>query len=124
MPKKKTIALFALIIICALFMTTYAGEPEQAAKKATREVVFTDGMTGKDIANYEVEVGKSVKEPLSPYHHSYVFIGWYQFDNRDEKVESFDKIIEDVHVIAIYKNDVDHNGIADDEDEYFNKSTE
>ena len=119
MFNKKRIFVFVVFLLCLFFMMTFAGSPSQNAAIATRTVIFTDGYNMKDIAKYEVEVGKDAVVPDAPEHKGYVFGGWYDFVNQDIKVTNFNYILQDLHVIAKYGRDANGNGIADDEDDYF-----
>ena len=71
----------------------------------------------KDIAKYEVEVGKDAVVPEVPVHVGYVFTGWYDFENQSVKVTNFKYILEDLHVLAKYSRDANGNGIPDDEED-------
>ena len=119
MFNKKRIIIFVVFILLMFFMMTFAGEPVQNAAISTRDVVFTDGYNGKDIASFEVEVGEDVTPPVAPKHENFVFTGWYEYTNRNNKVTSFTSILNDLHVIALYGNDLNNNGILDDDEEHF-----
>ena len=118
MFNKKRIIVFIIFILLMFFLTTFAGAPAEIAKVQTRDVVFTDSYGNKDISVQKVEVGKDAVVPEDPYHKNYVFAGWYQFNDHDIKVEKneFKNIRENMHVIALYKGDINNNGIPDDED--------
>ena len=118
MFNKKRIIVFVLFILLMFFMMTFAGSPTQNAAVATREVIFTDGYDGKDIAKYEVEVGKDSQVPDDPYHKNYVFVGWYDYNNHDIRVTDFTNVLKDIHVIALYGGDKNNNGINDEVDTY------
>jgi uncharacterized repeat protein (TIGR02543 family)/uncharacterized repeat protein (TIGR01451 family) len=98
---------------------TFGGGRGQNAAIATRTVTFTDGYNMKDIAKYEVEVGKDAVVPEVPVHVGYVFTGWYDFENQSVKVTNFKYILEDLHVLAKYSRDANGNGIPDEDDDYF-----
>ena len=119
MFNKKRIIIFFLFILLMFFMMMFGGTGVENAGVATRRVIFTDGFNNKDIADYEIEVGKDATVPDDPYHKNHVFTGWYQFDNHKVRVTNFKNIIKDTHVIALYEGDKNNNGIPDDEDTYF-----
>ena len=119
MFNKKRMVVFAIFVLLMFFLTTFAGEPAQNASVVFRDVIFTDGFDNSTISEQKVEVGKAAEVPKDPSHKNYVFTGWYEYDDHKVKVEKFDKILEDTHVIALYKDDKNNNGIADDEDTYY-----
>ncbi len=119
MFNKKRIIVFLVFLLVMFFMITFAGSSVENAAVATREVIFTDGYNNKDIAKYQVEVGKDVEVPKDPYHKNYVFAGWFDFDNHDIKVTKFTNILADMHVIALYGKDINNNGIDDENDTYY-----
>ncbi len=116
MFSKKKMFVIIVFIMLMFVMTTFASAPKETARRATRTVIFTDIYDGHNIAEYEVEVGKSVEVPEDPYHPNYVFIGWYQFHNQNEKVENFEKIAENLHVIALYEVDSNNDSTTDIDD--------
>ncbi len=117
---KKKIAIFLAFLVIMVSLITLVGKPNQKADVATRMVTFTDSYNGQDIFQYEVEVGKDSEMPKAPHHENFVFSGWYQYNDRDSKIDSFDKILYDTHAIALYAADLNNNGIADDQDTYYN----
>ena len=122
MFNKKRIIVFFVFILLMFFMMTFGASPVQNASVATREVIFTDGYDGKDIAKYTVEVGEDSPVPENPYHENYVFSGWFRFENHDIRVTDFKNILSNLHVIALYGGDINNNGIDDKVDTYFNVS--
>ena len=119
MFNKKRIFVFIVFLLLLFFLMTFGGGRGQNAAIATRTVTFTDGYNMKDIAKYEVEVGKDAVVPEVPVHVGYVFTGWYDFENQSVKVTNFKYILEDLHVLAKYSRDANGNGIPDEEDDYF-----
>ena len=120
MMNKKKIIIFAVFILIIFFvMVTFAGESVQNAEVITRKVIFTDGFNGKEITSYEVEVGSYVTAPKAPTHENYVFAGWFDYSDRTTKVESFNNILKDTHVIGIYGEDINKNGKIDSEEEHY-----
>ena len=119
MFNKKRIVVFVTFILLMFFMSTFAGGPVQNASIVTRDVIFTDGFNGENISEQKVELGKAANVPDSPKHRNFVFAGWFEFDDHDVRVENFDRIMEDTHVIALYDADINNNGIADKNDQYF-----
>ncbi|MBQ6281960.1 MAG: InlB B-repeat-containing protein, partial [Bacilli bacterium] len=119
MFNKKRIVVFVTFILLMFFMSTFAGAPVQNASIVTRDVIFTDSFNGENISEQKVELGKAAIVPESPKHRNFVFAGWFEFDDHDVKVENFDRIMEDTHVIALYDADINNNGIADKDDQYF-----
>ena len=121
MFNKKRMVVFGLFILLMFFLTTFAGEPAQNASVIVRDVIFTDTYDGSNISEQKVELGKAAEVPKDPYHRDFIFVGWYQHDDHKVKVEkeSFDKIMENTHVDALYKADKNNNGIPDDEDTYY-----
>ena len=122
MNKKKVVLIIFVLIIVVFFMMAFAGEPVENAAIATRQVIFTDGFDERDITKFQVEVGESAAVPEVPVHENYVFMGWYEFANQKVKVSSFNTILDDMHVVALYDKDINNNGIGDSEDTYFNVS--
>ena len=122
MFNKKRIIIFFIFILLMFFMMTFAGGPQGNAGVNTRHVIFTDGFNMKDIAEYDVEVGKGVNVPKDPYHRNYVFSGWFLYEDHDVRVTQFNKILNDLHVIALYGNDINNNGIDDEDDTYYTVS--
>ena len=119
MFNKKRIFVFIVFLLLLFFLMTFGGGRGQNAAIATRTVTFTDGYNMKDIAKYEVEVGKDAVVPEVPVHVGYVFTGWYDFENQSVKVTNFKYILEDLHVLAKYSRDANGNGIPDEDDDYF-----
>ena len=119
MFNKKRIFVFIVFLLLLFFLMTFGGGRGQNAAIATRTVTFTDGYNLKDIAKYEVEVGKDAVVPEVPVHAGYVFTGWYDFTNQNVKVTNFNYILEDLHVLAKYSRDANGNGVPDEEDDYF-----
>ena len=119
MFNKKRIFVFIVFLLLLFFLMTFGGGRGQNAAIATRTVTFTDGYNMKDIAKYEVEVGKDAVVPEVPVHSGYIFTGWYDFENQSVKVTNFTKILEDLHVLAKYSRDANGNGIPDENDDYF-----
>ena len=119
MFNKKRMIIFIVFILFIFFMMTFASSPAETVKVNTRKVVFTDGYNSREIASYDVEVGKGVQVPQVPTHDSVVFAGWYDYYDNNVKVEEFDEILNDTHVIALYGTDLNHNGILDDDEEHF-----
>ncbi len=120
MINKKRIVVFLVFLAMMFFLTTFAGEPVQNASVPTRDVIFTDSFDGVNISEQKVEVGKAASVPETPKHKDYVFTGWYEFGDHDVEISSFDRILEDTHALALYKADINNNGIADDIDTYYN----
>ena len=119
MFNKKRMVVLAVFILFLFFLTTFAGEPTQNASVIFRDVIFTDSYDKSTISEQKVELGKAAEVPKDPKHKNYVFVGWYKHDDHKVKVESFEKILEDTHVDALYKSDLNNNGIPDDEDTYY-----
>ena len=119
MFNKKRIIIFVVFILLMFFMTTFAGTPVQNAAIAMRDVIFTDGYNGKDLAKYTIEVGKDVTPPETPKHEGYAFAGWFNYTDRKTRVNSFDTILNDLHVIALYGEDLNKNGIVDSDEEHY-----
>ena len=119
MFNKKRIIIFVVFILLMFFMTTFAGTPVQNAAIAMRDVIFTDGYNGRNLAEYQIEVGKDVTPPETPKHEGYAFAGWYNYTDRSTRVDSFKTILNDLHVIALYGEDLNKNGIVDSEEEHY-----
>ena len=119
MFNKKRIIILVVFILLMFFMTTFAGTPVQNAAIAMRDVIFTDGYNGKDLAEYTIEVGKDVTPPETPKHEGYAFAGWFNYTDRKTRVNSFDTILNDLHVIALYGEDLNKNGIVDSDEEHY-----
>ena len=119
MFNKKRLIVFVVFILFIFFMMTFASAPSETVRVITRKVVFTDGYNSRDIATYNIEVGKGVEAPLAPTHDGMVFAGWYDYYDNKVKVESFDEILNDTHVVALYGSDLNRNGILDDDEEHF-----
>ena len=119
MFNKKRLIVFVVFILFIFFMMTFASAPSETVRVITRKVVFTDGYNSRDIATYNIEVGKGVEVPQAPTHDGMVFAGWYDYYDNKVKVESFDEILNDTHVVALYGSDLNRNGILDDDEEHF-----
>ena len=122
MFNKKRIIVFLIFILLMFFMMMFGGSPTENASVALRHVIFTDGYDGRNISEQDVEVGKDAKVPEDPYHRNFVFGGWFLYSDHDVRVTKFTNILNDLHVIALYKADRNNNGIPDDEDTYFTVS--
>ena len=122
MFKKKGILILSVLVFVMFFMMTFAGSPAQNAPIITRNIVFSDGYNGRDLAEYEIEVGKGVTPPDVPTHKDLIFGGWYDYNNRDVKIENFDSILQDTHVIALYGEDINHNGVIDEKEQHYTVS--
>lgn len=119
MSNKKIIAISVGIILAVFFLTSFAGGTDEKASIAVRNVVFTDSYDGHNIADYEVELGKASIIPDIPVHKGYIFKGWYDYNNQSLKIENFDRIVDDIHVVAVYASDINDNNIPDDEEVYY-----
>ncbi len=119
MFNKKRLIVFVVFVLFIFFMMTFASAPAETVKVNTRRVTFTDGYNSRDIATYTVEVGKGVEVPEAPKHDSVVFAGWYDYYDNTTKIEEFDEILNDTHVVALYGDDLNHNGILDSDEEHF-----
>lgn len=113
MFKRKRLIIAILFLIILFIMTMYAGSPRQKETIATRTVKFIDSFNNSQISMQEVEVGKAASVPDAPKYTNYVFIGWYEGDS---KITDFTNIIKDLTVYTKYTDDINNNGIADNED--------
>jgi len=120
MFNKKRIVIFVVFIALMFFLTTFAGAPAEIAKVATRDVIFTDSFDGVNISEQKVVVGTDATVPATPKHQNIVFSGWYDYLDHDKEVTNFDRVTEDIHVVALYDADINNNGIPDDKDVYYN----
>ena len=116
MFNKKRIFIFVIFLLCLFFLMTFAGGSRDEGI-VTRLVEFYDGFDDSLISSTNVEVGKDAEVPEDPEHENYVFAGWYLYDDHDVKVTKFTDIREDLKVIALYADDLNNNGIADDEED-------
>ena len=119
MFNKKRLFVFVVFLLIMFFMMTFAGSPTQTPAIATRTVTFTDGFDNSLIDEQVVEVGTDAKVPEAPTHKNYVFGGWYLYENRKQRVTDFSNIMKDLHVVALYGNDRNNNGIDDENDTYY-----
>lgn len=113
MFKRKRLIIAILFLIILFIMTMYAGSPRQKETIATRTVKFIDSFNNSQISMQEVEIGKAASVPDAPKYTNYVFIGWYEGDS---KITDFTNIIKDLTVYTKYADDINNNGIADNED--------
>ncbi len=120
MFNKKRIVIFVVFIALMFFLTTFAGAPAEIAKVATRDVIFTDSFDGINISEQKVVVGTNATVPATPKHQNIVFSGWYDYLDHDREVTNFERVTEDIHVVALYDPDINNNGIPDDKDVYYN----
>lgn len=116
MFNKKRIFIFVIFLLCLFFLMTFAGGSRDEGI-VTRLVEFYDGFDDSLISSANVEVGKDAEVPEDPEHENYVFSGWYLYENHDVKVTKFTDIREDLKVIALYADDLNNNGIADEEED-------
>lgn len=119
MFNKKRFIVFIAFIILLFFLMTFGQGRGRGSLEATRNVLFTDSIGNVTISDQNVVVGTSAIVPKDPYHYNYIFRGWYLYKNRDVKVEDFSNILEDLHVIALYDDDFNHNNIPDDEEAHY-----
>lgn len=116
MFNKKRIFIFVIFLLCLFFLMTFAGGSRDEGI-VTRLVEFYDGFDDSLISSTKVEVGKDAEVPEDPEHENYVFAGWYLYEDHDVKVTKFTDIREDLKVIALYADDLNNNGIADNEED-------
>lgn len=116
MFNKKRIIAVLLFLLLSFFMITFANPAEKEAK-ATRAVTFIDSYDNKQLDKKTVEVGTKVTAPEVPDHKNVVFIGWYKEDTNEKA--NLDNITENITVKTKYADDINNNGIADDDDTYY-----
>ena len=97
MFNKKRLIVFVVFILFIFFMMTFASAPSETVRVITRKVVFTDGYNSRDIATYNIEVGKGVEAPLAPTHDGMVFAGWYDYYDNKVKVED----LKQIHLLIV-----------------------
>lgn len=116
MFNKKRIFILVIFLLCLFFLMTFAGGSRDEGI-VTRLVEFYDGFDDSLVSSAKVEVGKDAEVPEDPEHENYVFSGWYLYEDHDVKVTKFTDIRENLKVIALYADDLNNNGIADEEED-------
>lgn len=119
MFNKKRIFVFVVFILLLLFMMTYASAPAETVRIITREIKFIDGFNNTELARYDVEVGTSVNPPQVPTHYNKAFAGWYDYYDNTIKIEDFSSILNDTSAVALYGDDLNGNGILDDDEDHY-----
>lgn len=114
MFNKKRIGILGVFLAVMFTFITFAGGTPQNQSIATRDVTFIDSYNNTELKSQKVIVGEDAEVPTDPEHDDMIFLGWYLFENRTEKVTDFTNITEDIKVIAIYGEDKNKNGIADE----------
>ena len=114
MFNKKRIAIFGVFFLFMFMFITFAGGTPQNQAIATRNVTFIDGYNNEEISTQRIIVGEDAEIPANPNHTGYIFLGWYEYENQNIKIENFTNVVENIRVIAKYAADRNNNGIADE----------
>ncbi len=119
MFNKKRIFVFVVFILFMFIFITFAGGTPQNQAVATRLVTFIDGYDNSEISQQKVIVGEDAEVPDAPKHDAMAFAGWYLEEDRTIEVTDFTNIITDLTVVAEYGDDINRNGILDEDEEYY-----
>lgn len=119
MFNKKRIAIFGVFLAVMFTFITFAGGTPQNQSIATRDVTFIDSYNNEELKSQQVIVGEDAEVPEDPSHEDLIFLGWYLNENRNEKITDFTNITENITVIAMYGEDRNRNGIADETEEKY-----